>query len=1084
MASQLLKLLARRGTSPPPAPSVPAVDFVADDTTPTDAQSVQFTSFISGYPPPTRAWEKRLDGGSYVAFDGTPTARHPDELFDEAGVWDVKLTVSNSEGTVSEEKLAYLTVTAAPVAPVAAFSADDTTPAVGATVTFTDESTNTPTSWLWEKDVGAGFVTFSTAQNPTLLVSAAGNVGIRLTATNAAGSDAETKTGYLEVTEQPAPTLQYALTRSPHGVDGLRLTFADDVDHVAVPTLTASGGAVAATYSAGTGTRVLDYTLSRAVSPTEVVTVGLAAGAVTAVTGGAGNEAVAAFDALPLLETHHHLEFAARLGAALLRSNGTGGGDWSDTATWVGGAVPTSASDVCIEDGDTVTVDDQTAAARSVLVYTGGKLAFDPAADTRLTTRLVAVYDDGEFEMGTAASPVAADKTAVLRFADVALPAQQLDPHQQWNGLIVSDDATVTIHGAVKATEQEDLLLSVEPEEGHDTFTLAAAPTGWRVGDKVVVPGTEPINFWAGDGSTQDVEERVITDVTGAVVTVDDPLDWDHLGAKNAAGVVDTFPHLLNLTRNAVIESENPAGVRGHTMFSGRAAVLVRYLLCSELGRTENQASLVTGKTVTDDTTLAANGLVTHAGTNQKGRYPLHVHHLPGPAAPVHTEGADDFQFVIEGCAVDGGRKWPLAVHRSHYGLIRGNTLYNATHAGMAFEEGNESYHHVKQNVVCRVIASGDHTICDGYWGLGAGFNTVEDNAGATCGQPNTGNGAAYQGHVFHLLDGLQRGGERPNGNDPDRFPLAPGVDIDADDATEGVDYELLNPTTEVDFTSFARNVGYGTTKGFSRDHHSVPNLATTDCVWWSCYKEAFFHYGEGGAAVQETVDTNVKVRRTVEHAYGVNTMGGRSTHRLVAPDIQQHTSYGAAPGVAWLGGVAGIPEFVVEGGTVAADPPVLMTFPNLETEHPDLPGTPPDKRFTLRGVTLENSGGGATLVGLDYTESGASPRHPCRAVTFVVEDHQGAAGDDYRLYWDEQDPAASCPFEDGVTVLYGATVAGRTNQQEFDDSGRSVGAALTPVTATAVAWVSGGVADDTSTAPQFSPSRYGLVIAAAPVGT
>ncbi len=66
---------------------------------------------------------------------------------------------------------------------------------VGQTIQFTDLSTNTPTSWSWN----FGDSTTSTAQNPTKSYSAAGTYNVTLTATNAGGSDSETKTGFIVV---------------------------------------------------------------------------------------------------------------------------------------------------------------------------------------------------------------------------------------------------------------------------------------------------------------------------------------------------------------------------------------------------------------------------------------------------------------------------------------------------------------------------------------------------------------------------------------------------------------------------------------------------------------------------------------------------------------------------------------------------------------------------------------------------------------------------------------------------------------------------------------------------------------------
>jgi len=79
--------------------------------------------------------------------------------------------------------------------PVAAFSG---TPRVGnspLTVTFTDSSTGSPTSWAWD----FGDSNTSTDQNPENIYSSAGLYTVALTATNGAGSDTETKTDYINV---------------------------------------------------------------------------------------------------------------------------------------------------------------------------------------------------------------------------------------------------------------------------------------------------------------------------------------------------------------------------------------------------------------------------------------------------------------------------------------------------------------------------------------------------------------------------------------------------------------------------------------------------------------------------------------------------------------------------------------------------------------------------------------------------------------------------------------------------------------------------------------------------------------------
>jgi len=84
--------------------------------------------------------------------------------------------------------------------PIADFTATPLTGTAPLTVQFTDTSANTPTSWSW--DFGDGNSTNSTQQNPVHQYSSAGTYTVSLTAANAAGSDGETKPGYVTVTEQ------------------------------------------------------------------------------------------------------------------------------------------------------------------------------------------------------------------------------------------------------------------------------------------------------------------------------------------------------------------------------------------------------------------------------------------------------------------------------------------------------------------------------------------------------------------------------------------------------------------------------------------------------------------------------------------------------------------------------------------------------------------------------------------------------------------------------------------------------------------------------------------------------------------
>src|SRR6478735_5690843 len=72
-------------------------------------------------------------------------------------------------------------------APVADFSADKVSGCSPLTVTFTDHSTNSPTSWVW--DFGNGQL--SSIQTPTVNYSTPGTYTVKLIARNTAGIDEE-----------------------------------------------------------------------------------------------------------------------------------------------------------------------------------------------------------------------------------------------------------------------------------------------------------------------------------------------------------------------------------------------------------------------------------------------------------------------------------------------------------------------------------------------------------------------------------------------------------------------------------------------------------------------------------------------------------------------------------------------------------------------------------------------------------------------------------------------------------------------------------------------------------------------------
>lgn len=90
--------------------------------------------------------------------------------------------------------------------------------------------------------------------------------------------------------------------------------------------------------------------------------------------------------------------------AGSITSNGTGGGLWSATSTWLGGVVPTSNDNVTISGGDVVTEDLSGAAAYSL--HISGSLVYDAAAAHTLSVGSDVTIDAGSFLQSAATGTV------------------------------------------------------------------------------------------------------------------------------------------------------------------------------------------------------------------------------------------------------------------------------------------------------------------------------------------------------------------------------------------------------------------------------------------------------------------------------------------------------------------------------------------------------------------------------------------------------------------------------------------------------------------------------------------------------
>ncbi len=166
---------------------LPVAEFTGNPVSGTAPLTVNFTDQSTNNPV---SWQWNFGDGS------TSTQQNPQHTYQNAGTYTVALTVTNSHGSDTETKTNYIEITQAGSAPVAEFTGNPVSGTAPLTVNFTDQSSNSPTSWNWNFGDGNS----SNQQNPGHTYQNAGSYTVALTATNSHGQDTETKTNYITVT--------------------------------------------------------------------------------------------------------------------------------------------------------------------------------------------------------------------------------------------------------------------------------------------------------------------------------------------------------------------------------------------------------------------------------------------------------------------------------------------------------------------------------------------------------------------------------------------------------------------------------------------------------------------------------------------------------------------------------------------------------------------------------------------------------------------------------------------------------------------------------------------------------------------
>lgn len=527
----------------------------------------------------------------------------------------------------------------------------------------------------------------------------------------------------------------------------------------------------------------------------------------------------------------------------------TSSGTWSNPAIWPGNTAPLPNANIQIPTGITVTYDvNSTTTVNCIEVQ--GNLTFATNKSTKLVINEIMVMPTGALTIGTVNTPIASNVTTEVIFRDTPLltgtpTVPGIDPKQYGHGLIVFGD--VTMHGA-KLTSTF-LRADVEPKAGDRTITVRGTPSGWKVGDEILLPDTRAPMAKGATVTPQD-ERHTITSINGAQITLQSPLAFTHECARDGDNTTITTlssgeklcPHVANLTRNITFRSENPNGVRGHAIYLHRSQLDIRYAAFKDMGRT--LAAML------DNSTFDATGKLTRVGTNQIGKYPFHMHHLWGPVNPTNT----GYQAQVIGNAIVGSKKWGMTVHNTHYVNVTDNIIHDLEGAGIATEDGTESHNEFIHNFISYLRGPsnaaktafsqfGDEfihlqgAVGDAFWGAGAN-NTYRDNV-ATTGIQQKGS----HGYVIWAEATLIPGTE-----DTKTFtiPLIRGADMKDSSQTQVVrfrrDGDEAGDNSFREFDEFNNNEVYASGEGMSHKHLSPGTQAINNFRIWNV-KTGIFHY-------------------------------------------------------------------------------------------------------------------------------------------------------------------------------------------------------------------------------------------------
>ncbi len=251
------------------------------------------------------------------------------------------------------------------------------------------------------------------------------------------------------------------------------------------------------------------------------------------------------------------------------------------------------------------------------------------------------------------------------------------DPEQLTLGLLTMGKVRITGYDV-----KDFMKTSQNALKNSNSINLASTPEGWRVGDDVMITGTENITH---------SEVAKITAINGDRIVLNKNLSKDHKGYRNR----NWFPYVANLSRTITVKSFEKEKIthRGHSMFMFNPDVIVKNAAFVNLGRT-NKMNIIddfkfnfsyTGNG--NQTDIRITGLDYSMAQpknieNQRGRYGMHFHRT---GALLESKLA-----IAQGCVVWGTPGWGMVHHDSNASFTE-NVVFDVLGGGMVAESGSET---------------------------------------------------------------------------------------------------------------------------------------------------------------------------------------------------------------------------------------------------------------------------------------------------------------------------------------------------------------------------------------------------------